>query len=373
MQTSQSELINVRAHLKVGTILLHRADYTYVGRSDRGLEVVSPARAALGAMDGSHTCQELSDSLGIPLSDITALVGELDRADLIDTHTSKISVHTRFHSPNAHRASHDSDDHNDGAFQQLQAKLLPELSFTRWLPDVRDGGVATIDRRRDWHVGIYGESRIATLLYGILLSSGISRASLHAHDETKRIGEEDLCAGFLHPSDIGLSYANRTQELARELSLFPTTNQANQVKKEGERKSQTIMVAVGNVPADQVQQWMSEGIAHLLIDSPESASMSIGPIVIPGQSPCARCVSMALEDQNPAWREISIQRLLMPANEAPVSVAHHIAGVAALELLRFIDEGKSELIGASARINYHQPTSVVQQSFSRHPACGCNW
>ena len=366
-ETILADVENVRPHLKSGTILLPGTDYTYVGRSDRGLEVSSPGRSALASMDGTRTCQELSQAVGIPLSEIVALVEDLDQANLIDTQRSKISVHARFRSPNAHRASHDSDDSNDGAFQQLQAKLLPELSSATWIAHVRDGGVSIINQRRDWQVGIYGDSRIATLLYGILLASGISHTSLHASDIHKRIGEEDLCAGFLHPGDIGLPYAERTQELSRELSLFPTSH-----KGEAEASRQ-VMVAVGNAPADQVQKWMCDGIPHLLIDSPASASLCIGPIVIPGKTPCSRCITMAREGQYPAWREFSIQKLIKPADEVPVAIAHYVAGLAALELLRFIDEGESQLTGASARINYHRPILSEERTFTRHPACGCSW
>jgi hypothetical protein len=358
---------NIRPHLKVGTILLPRLNSTYVGRSDHGLEVSSPARSALAAMDGARTCEELSCSLGVPLDEIENLVRELDEAGLIDTEISKISVHTRFHSPNAHRASHDSDDSNDGAVQQLRAKLAPELSLATWLANVRDGGIDTLSRRRNWQVDICGDSRIATILYGILLSSGISKTSIQGSDDQRQIRETDLCAGFFHPGDIGHSFATRTQELSRELSLFPS------VKKNDDEAPRKLTVAVGNAPAHQVQDWISQGIPHLYIDVSDSASISIGPIVIPGQSPCARCISMALDDQNPTWREISMQKLMNPAKEVPVSVAHCVAGIAALELLRFIDEGNSPLIGGSVRLDYRTPTALARQSFTRHPACGCNW
>lgn len=357
----------IKPHLKVGTIVLPRIHSTYVGRSDGGLEISSPARSVLAAMDGARTCAELSDHLGVSLIDIESLVRELDGAGLIDTETSKISVHTRFHSPNAHRATHDSDDSNDGAVRQLQAKLVPELSLATWLANVRDGGIATLSRRRDWTVIIFGDSRIATLLYGILLSSGISQTAVHSSNEHRKISEADLCAGFLHPGDIGHSYATRTQELSRELALFPPG------KKIDQEEPRKLMVAVGNTPADLVQEWISQGIPHLFIDAPDGASISIGPIVIPGQTPCARCISLTLEDQNPTWLEISMQRLINPSREVPVSVAHCIAGVAALELLRFIDEGNSPLIGGSARLDYQAPTVLEPQRFTRHPACGCNW
>ena len=357
----------VRPRLKVGSILAPSLHSTFVGQGDSGLEVSSPARAALSAMDGTSTAQELSQILGIPFSEISVLVEELNEAGLIDTEKSKISVHARFHSANAKRASHDGDNSNDGAVQQLQTKLAPELSSTTWLGNVRDGGVDVISRRRDWHVSIFGDSRIATLLYGILLSSGVSNTHLKGDDDHKRVGEKDMCAGFLHSSDIGLGFASRTQELSRELSLFPSARMGSA---ENPRK---FMVAVGNAPADRIQEWMSNGVPHLFIDRADCARISIGPIVIPGQTPCVRCVSMALEDQNPMWRDISMRRLLAPDREVPVAVAHHVAGIAALELLRFIDEGQSQLIGTTARISYHRPTVAQQQSFSRHPACGCNW
>lgn len=360
-------LEKIKPHLKVGTIVAPRSDSTYVGSSNHGLEVSSPVRSVLVAMDGVRTCQELSDWLGVQLSEIENLVRELDEAGLIDTETSKISVHTRFHSPNANRATHDGDDSNDGAVQQLQAKLSPELSLATWLTNVRDGGVATLSRRRDWQVNIFGDSRIATLLYGILLSSGISQTVVQSVSNQRKISEADLCAGFLHPSDIGHSYAGRTQELTRELSLFPP------IPRSEEGSSRKLMVAVGNVPADHVQEWMSQGIPHLFIDPPDCASISIGPLVIPGQTPCARCISLSLDDQNPTWREISMQRRIDPAKEVPVSVAHCVAGLVALELLRFVDEGDSLLIGGSARMDYRQPTLVEPQTFTRHPACGCNW
>ena len=360
---------NVRPHLKVGTTLVSHDAATFIGRYDQGLEVISPARAALIDMDGTRTCAELSQLHGVPLSDITMLLQELDSAGLIDTEKAKISVHARFHSPNANRATHDGDDSNDGAVQQLRARLTPELAATTWLPMVRDGGVTAISQRREWQVAIHGDSRIATLIFGLLLASGVSQTSLVCADARRRVQEVDMCAGFLHPSDIGLPYTTRMQELSRELSLFPTMKGAEESSKSGRK----IAIAVGNVPADQVQHWMSEGIPHLFVDPLDGAKILIGPLVIPGQSPCARCVEMALEDQNPTWREIAMERLWKPISEVPVALAHHIAGLVALEILHFMDEGRSELVGKRIGLDYQRPTQEVPQSFTLHPACGCNW
>jgi len=197
----------------------------------------------------------------------------------------------------------------------------------------------------------------------------LSRTILRGSNDQKTITEADLCAGFLHPSDIGLSFRNRTQELARELSLFPIAPPG----KTEEEVTRKFAVAVGNAPADQLQKWMSDGVPHLLVENPDGASITVGPLVVPGQTPCARCIAMTKEDQNDAWREIAWQKISSPPLEVPVAVAHHVAGLVALELLRFIDEDQSQLIGNCTRINYHKPTQSEQRSYGRHPACGCNW
>jgi hypothetical protein len=351
--------------------VLPRGERTYVGRNDSGIEVSLPAAPRiLNAMNGRVSCQEMSENLNIPLADLTSLLLELDQAQLLDLEETKISVHTRFHSPNPHRSSHIGDDSSDGAYQQLQYRLSPELSFTTWLGNVKDGGVSLISARRNCEVTIFGDSRIAILLYGILLSSGISQTTLITNRESSTIADQDLCAGYLRARDVGLCLKTRVDELKRELSLFPITPSPISG---AEIVTKKIRVAVGAPPADELQQWMSDGIPHFLLEDPDCASINIGPLVLPGRTPCWRCISLAKEDQNFLWREIQRQRMESQPTEVPVAVAHHVAGLAGLELLRFIDSGQSQLIGAMMRVDYHAPGDSETTLFTRHPACGCTW
>jgi hypothetical protein len=368
---TNTEIAQMKPRLKKGTLVLPLGQATFVGRGDFGIEVNLPAaHLILAAMNGSTNCQEICQEFGVPMEQLTSVVLDLDDAHLLDTQETKITVHTRFHSPNPHRSSHTGDDSNDGAYQQLQYRISPELSFTTWLHDVKDGGVQLISARRNCEVLIYGDSRIAILLYGILLSSGISHAGLVTKREVAAIADQDLCAGYLRASDVGLSLKTRTDELRRELSLFPATSSplANE-----DQVLRQVRVAIGRPPADQLQQWMSDGTPHLLVENPDCASINIGPLVLPGATPCLRCVSLAKQDQNIIWREIQRQQLSALANEAPVAVAHHVAGLIGLELLRFIDSGQSQLIGQSLRVDYHSPGTTQPHMFTRHPACGCNW
>ncbi|MFZ2227468.1 MAG: hypothetical protein WA090_07280 [Candidatus Nanopelagicaceae bacterium] len=377
---SEVGLINTNPRLKVGVLVVTHDEFTYVGRMDAGIALSSPARNTINFLSGEKSCEELSQMLDTPIEEINNLIAELNAAELLDTKATKISVHARFHSPNANRASHAGDDSSDGAFQQLKARLVPELTSATWHSTSKDGGVSIVNSRRDWQVNIYGDSRIATLLYAILLSSGITHTRLHLPQENRAITERDLCAGSLRASDIGLPLRDRLDELARELSLFPTTPVSKTVKKaiespdeKDKQEKKIISIVVGKPPLDQLQTWMSEGIAHVLVGDPDGASITIGPLVLPGKTPCTRCVTITNEDLNELWRDIAWKKQVSPASEVPVAVAHHIAGFLALELLAYLDEGRSKLIGVSARIDFHAPGAIQERLFARHPACGCTW
>jgi len=386
-------LAYLKPRLKTGITILPLPSRTFVGNAQRGLEIFSPVRAALPSIDGVKSCLEIGNALNIPIEEIEELITELDQAHLLDTSVGKLSVHSRFHSSSTHRASHVVDDSHDGAYLQMQSKIASELSFTTWHDGVRDGGVDAISERRNVSVAIHGDSRIATLLFGILLASGLSQTTLYA-SEKRIIGEEDTCAGFLRPSDIGAPLMGRTQELSRELSLFPPHQPSPTVKtkpkarshhggkkrqeieqNEGEQSTslRSMAIAIGEAPADLIQGWLSKGVPHLLVGAPDGASLIIGPLVIPGKTPCARCIALTREDQSEIWSGVDWQRNISPSAEVPVSVAHHVAGLIALELLRFVDTGNSEVIGARVRFNYHAPLQGGRTIYARHPACGCSW
>jgi hypothetical protein len=369
--SSTDHIARMKPRLKTGTLVLPEAAGTFVGRVDSGIEVFLPAaQLILAAMDGRTSCQEISQDLPVSLEELANLLLELDGAQLLDTEHTKITVHTRYHSPNPQRSSHVGDDSNDGAYQQLQMRIAPELSFTTWLSNVKDGGVSLMGARRNCEITIFGHSRIAILLYGILLSSGITHTSVQANREPSTISDIDLCAGYLRASDVGLSLKIRAEELKRELSLFPALPSQSL---EGAEITKRIGVAIGTPPPVQLQQWMSDGIPHLLIENPDCSSINVGPLVLPGSTPCWRCISLAKEDQNKIWREIERQWMSAAPAEVPVAVAHHVAGLAALELLRFVDSGESQLIGQGLRVDYHSPCAIETKLFPRHPACGCNW
>ncbi|CAB4780001.1 unannotated protein [freshwater metagenome] len=367
---SPSQSDTCRPRLKVGVRVLTKAHSLYVGNAHFGIELESShAREIVNHLKGTMTVIEISATLGISADHIQEIVTQLDTAHLIDTHLSKLEILSRFHSQSKSEIAQQNNLTFDGAHQQIQSKLTPELTFTTWLRDVRDGGVSHIGSRRDINLEIFGDNRIATLLFGIMLASGVSHTTLHS--SRHMIETQDLCAGFFRASDIGLSLDTRADELSRELSLFPLPQKLK--KSEEILPTREIRVVLGKIPADQLQEWMSKGITHLIIEDPDGASINIGPLVIPGSGPCLRCVRIAREENDVMWREIEWQRAFAQTLETPVAVAHSVAGTVALELLRFIDTGACDLINSMTHINFHSPCNTEHTEYSQHPACGCNW
>ncbi|CAB4779058.1 unannotated protein [freshwater metagenome] len=363
MKTSLSA--SARPQLKSGIIVLPYGENTYIGFSDHGIEFEGlHVRPIVAALTGNQTCQEIHESLGYDLDLLTSLVVELDSLHFLDTTKSSITLQDRFHSPSAHRQSHIVDNSHDATFQQIQTRIRPELTLTTWLPNVDDGGVSHINARQDCDVRIYGSSRIASILYGILLSSGVSNTRLTTQTHSPLISELDLCAGIFRPSDIGASFEDRACTLGKELSLFPINPPSPR---------NAIAINVGAPDPELLQEWMSECTPHLFIEDPECASLILGPFVVPGTTPCWRCTVLTKDDEYIAWKQVQWERRISPHSETPVSVAHYVAGLAALEILRFIDTQHSDLLGSTLRVNYLAANETERRRFSFHPACGCHW
>jgi hypothetical protein len=124
-----------------------------------------------------------------------------------------------------------------------------------------------------------------------------------------------------------------------------------------------LVVLISNfvISPSDVQPWLSSDIAHIPIVFGES-SVSVGPRVEPGLTPCLRCCEMERLDSDPAWAAISPQlwRKTLPVIDSGLAV--HAAG----ELLRLSSEGG----GHSVRIDA-QNLQRLSIPHSFHPGCGC--
>ena len=331
---------------------------------------------ALEILSGSHGDEiDIAESCGMTADEYRELIWHLEEHEFLETSPSILSVTTRFQSVAKHKRR---DILPDASFSQLQKRVAPELSHTRLLPGVNDSGASIINARQNVRIEIYGSDRIATLLYGILLSSGVTYTHFalgtRLHDPL--IIDTDLSAGFIRSTDVGQSYRQRMEDLGKELSLFPIERLENAQELDGEPPERYIKIHVGAMDTHLLSQWMSAGQEHIVISPPDGGKCVIGPLVQPGKTPCTRCRNISIEevDGSPS---VTADKVLIgdrPDNqEVPVFVAHYLAGLIASFILQRIDSSTSDLTGAYMEVDSLALSASSLIPVSRNPACGCHW
>jgi len=291
------------------------------------------ARAIVAKFDGHHTANQISEELKAPIDVVENVINRLLSAQLLDIKNSRIKLLNRFQSPIAERAAQTQDQSNDAFFRQLQLRMAPELSQTTWIENIVDGGVEILSARQLFGVEIYGNNRVATLIYAGLLASGVSNTkfSLASRSNNQSIGDSDLGTGVLRINDFGLGYKSRVEELAREWSLFPTARKVGTEKGELPISARNLRVIVGNFQPELAQQLMRDKLDHFFVGEIMGGAALCGPLVIPEQTPCWQCLMLSRSEQ------LGVEELipLNPLNdEPPVSIAYQIAGLAIASILR---------------------------------------
>ena len=318
---------------------------------------------------------DIPSACGITADEYRELMWSLEEHEFLETTPSVLSVTTRFQSVAKHKRR---DILPDAAFSQLHKRVAPELSHTRLLPGVRDSGASVINARQNARVEIYGSDRIATLLYGILLASGVTYThfALGTRSQEPLIIDTDLTAGFIRSTDVGQSYKQRMEELGKELSLFPIERLESAQDLEGEPPERYIKIHIGAMDPQLLSQWMSAGQEHLVLSPPDGGRCVIGPLVQPGKSPCTRCRNIAIDEVFGSPSVIADKILVgehSPIQEFPVFVAHYLAGMIASFILQRIDQNESDLTGAYMAIDALALSESSLIPVALNPACGCHW
>jgi bacteriocin biosynthesis cyclodehydratase domain-containing protein len=104
------------------------------------------------------------------------------------------------------------------------------------------------------------------------------------------------------------------------------------------------------------------------------ATAVVGPLVLPGQTPCLRCLELARTDRDPAWPMLAAQLAGEPETTDPcdIALASAAASLAALHVLAWLDDPDRAPESAGATIELSlSDLRLRRRSVSAHPACGC--
>ena len=129
----------------------------------------------------------------------------------------------------------------------------------------------------------------------------------------------------------------------------------------------TVAVIVESffVPPSSVGGLLRRDVSHLLVSIDERGAW-IGPLVIPGKTPCATCIDFARRDTNASWPAIATQLL---AQEHP-RLTPRLRCRVAEEVFRFL--AGPERHNASTRVRVSPDSPSVSVDVVRfHEQCHC--
>jgi hypothetical protein len=114
-------------------------------------------------------------------------------------------------------------------------------------------------------------------------------------------------------------------------------------------------------------------LPHLFISALDATTLRVGPLVIPGKSPCNRCIELDQIEQSPLLNQINQARLFASVQQLNIAATTQFAGLIAQCILNYLDTGISELIGTQILLDTAHPCNPQHITYAINPACGCAW
>ena len=282
-------------------------------------------------------------------------------------------------------------------------RMRAEANLYSWHPQIENGMSAEtlISKRRYFSIMIYGKNRLALSLFTVLQASGFSlikltdRAYSASANSKAQIEPDEVCGLAIRGSDVGLQKALVLADLARNSQLFPLESLVFPDLPD-------LIISTESIPQETMQSWMSENIVHLPISNIIEEKIIIGPIVIPGKTPCLNCLNLWRADQFPHQSSFEILAALDSGEgkglELPSAQVALLTGLITTQVIQFlqsnqsnqsikncisvdskISDGSVKLIGATLAINLFDPLDSISSSdetfgyryWQPHISCGC--
>ncbi|MEV7011816.1 ThiF family adenylyltransferase [Streptosporangium sp. NPDC051022] len=249
-------------------------------------------------------------------------------------------------------------------------RLQPDLDALSLVPGTTDGGLATLARRRRTRVRVYGAGRVGAQVVALLAASGVGGLCVVDPGTARR---QDVVPGGLTWEQVGMSRQDGAVAVARRLapSVIAWTGDHAARPADGARPPDLAVLApVGPLDGLLVDELQSWGVPHLLVTAYEGVG-SVGPLVLPGQSTCLRCLDLTRRDRDPGWPVVSARLGGFPAGEIGCGtvVSTLVAAMAAGHALAWIDGREPAVTNSTTDV--FPDWRWRRRSWSVHPQCRC--
>jgi hypothetical protein len=332
----------------------------------------------LSSLNGHTSLATIAERNSCSHEFVVELISTLHQFQLIDFQYTTLKINNRFIDYfSMHHTS--LEDHTDGAYQSLLARIKPELELTTWYGGSIDGGVSQVHQRMDFPVLIVGLGRIAVNTAAVLQASGFQNIRVEARTSEENadqlIAFRDISGGYIRPSDCGVGKRRLVEEMNAQISLFPiakdySTNRSHSTVNQNFKPR--LIISIGWPTAEKLQEWMSRDIPFLIVDEFINRTFSIGPLVNPGKSACLHCIHLTREDRDQVLNHILELRRLLPQREVPASLSSFIAGLISLDVISFADLGESNFLNSQKIYSLDSLHSPQNFHWGLHPECRCH-
>lgn len=305
-----------------------------------GVEVTDAGLLEL--FDGTRDLDELAvaaEALGHPRERVEALVAALGHAAAID----------------------------DGATNQVvDARRQPDLLSLSLLYREPGGAARVMAARARSSVEVLGAGRVGANIAMLLVAAGVGHLDI---TDVGPVRQADVAPGGIRR--LGSRQTSRAEAVA---SLLPGGPSSTTYAPTPSRADTTAVLApIGSVVPPE---WLGQvrHRPHLPVVIRETTAL-IGPFVLPGQTPCLRCVELTRGDRDPAWPMLAAQLIghRHAVEPCDVVLASAAASIVALHVLAWLDHGidpPPPSVGGTLELALTD-LRLRRRTVMAHPACGC--
>lgn len=224
-------------------------------------------------------------------------------------------------------------------------------------------GLPALHRRDSASVTVIGGGRVGAPLAGLLAAAGVGTVDV---TDDGHVRPDDTAIGGLRPADVGRGRGQAARDRLAEVSPMTRTGPV--------RRPDVVVLAPPSVlDEDGAAALLRDGLPHLLAEVRDTVGV-VGPMVLPGRSPCLRCLDLTRTDRDPDWPALAVQ-LTLPARAAQACdavLAAAVSAQAALQVLALLDGGTPAAVGGSLELALPD-WRWRRRTWHPHEACACRW
>jgi hypothetical protein len=239
------------------------------------------------------------------------------------------------------------------------------------------GADRVLRARRAATVVVEGAGRVGAGLAGLLAAAAVGQLVVV---DDRVAGPADAGPGGPAAADGGTGRADSAARAAERTA--PCTRLEAGDRAQTWAPALVVLTPDGPAaPLGRAEQLLAADVPHLMATTFERVAV-VGPLVLPGRSPCCTCLDLHRADRDRHWPTVAAQ---LPGRPAPVTgvraaaacdvvLAAYATVLATAAVLGFLDDPDRQHELTGARLELRPPALLPRRrSWGVHPACGCCW